>query len=184
MTDFDGDDSEKSALSRYRLLRQAPYIIALLLAIGGAAFSIVVRGPITFYWEFLAVAMCVICIVTEWPNAQDSRQRFRLIGGQVLHWAGALVAMNLMVLFHVQTLLPPQSASIVLLDLLALATFLAGVSFLSPSILFLGAAMAATVPAIAWLTQSLLFILLIVLVIFGIVIALWPVRKKAPAAGS
>lgn len=178
MTDIDEDETTRSWLSGYYILRRAPYILALILSIGGVAFSNVTQEPLRFYWEFLAVAMCAICIVTEWPNAPSSGPRFRLIGTQVLHWAAALVAMNLMMAFRVQTQLTPQATSMVLLNLLALSTFLAGVNFLSLPILFLGAAMALSVPAIAWLTQSLLLILLIVLLVGGIVIALWPARKK------
>jgi hypothetical protein len=56
-----------------------------------------------------------------------------------------------------RTMLPVPAISLVLLTLLALGAFLAGVSFLSPQICFLGLALALAVPAIAWLNRSALF---------------------------
>jgi len=54
-----------------------------------------------------------------------------------------------------------MASSLVLLMLLALGTFLAGINLLSVQICFLGLAMALAVPAIAWLKQSALFLLLV-----------------------
>src|SRR6516164_3180961 len=109
--------------------------------------------PLIGYWEFLAVAFGLMCIVTQWPKFPERSDRFRLIATQALHWGAVLVAMNIMVLFRVQSLLPAPAISLVLLTLLALGTFLAGVAFLSIQICFLGLAMALAVPAIAWLAQ-------------------------------
>jgi hypothetical protein len=97
---------------------------------------------------------------------------------QALHWAAVLVSMNIMVLSRVQSMFPAPAISLVLLTLLALGTFLAGVSFLSPQICFLGLAMALAVPAIAWLTQSFLFLVLIAVLLIGLGMAFWPGRAK------
>jgi hypothetical protein len=157
-----------------QLWRQAPYIVALVLAIFGVAYSNISHQPLIGYWEFLAVAIGLMCIVTQWQTISGQRDRFRLIGTQALHWAAVLVAMNIMVLFRVQSMLPAPAISLVLLTLLALGTFLAGVNFLSLQICFLGLAMALAVPAIAWLTQSFLFLILAGLLLVGLGVALWP----------
>jgi hypothetical protein len=65
-----------------------------------------------------------------------------------------------------------------LLTLLALGTFLAGVNFLSLQICFLGLAMGLAVPAIAWLTQSFLFLLLAFILIAGLGVAFWPSSRR------
>jgi hypothetical protein len=57
-------------------------------------------------------------------------------------------------LFRVQSMLPAPAVSLVLLTLLALGMFLAGVAFLSAQICFLGLATALAVPAIAWLCYA------------------------------
>ena len=120
------------------LLRQAPYLVALLLALAGVAYTNIARQALTGYWELLALAMAVMCVVTQWESASDRSSRFRLIGTQALHLAAVLLAMNIMVLNRVQSMLPAPALSLVLLTLLALGTFLAGVSILSLQICFLG----------------------------------------------
>jgi hypothetical protein len=183
MSEYDSADSTDMASAiRANLLRQAPYVIALILAIAGVAYSNFAHQPLTGYWEFLAVAIGVMCVVTRWDKASDRTARFHLIGTQTLHWAAVLVSMNIMVLFRVQSMLPAPAVSLVLLTLLALGTFLAGVAFLSLQICFLGAAMALAVPAIAWLTQSFLFLLLAAILFGGIALALWPARSGGAAA--
>lgn len=170
---IDSAVEQSGELTRF-LLRQVPYFVALFLALAGVAYSNVARRPLTGYWEFLALAMAIMCVVVEWENAPDRSSRFRLIGTQALHWVAVLVAMNIIVLDRVQSMMPEPALSLVLLTLLALGTFLAGVGFLSVQICFLGFAMALGVPAIAWLTQSFLFLVLALLLIVGIGIAVWP----------
>jgi len=68
------------------------------------------------------------------------------------------------------------------LMLLALGTFLAGVNLLSLQICFLGLAMAFAVPAIAWLKQSALFLVLAAVLLIGLGITFWPHRDKNDTA--
>ena len=77
---------------------------------------------------------------------------------QALHWLAVLVTMNIMLLSGVQQLLPTLATILVLLILLALGTFLAGVHLRSLQIGFLGLALALAVPAISWVKQSALFL--------------------------
>jgi hypothetical protein len=80
--------------------------------------------------------------------------------------------------------LPVPAISLVLLTLLALGAFLAGVSFLSPQICFLGLALALAVPAIAWLNRSALFLTLAAVLLIGLGIIFWPSRVGRQAAKS
>jgi hypothetical protein len=84
--------------------------------------------------------------------------------------------MNIVLLSRVQQMLPTPATSLVLLTLLALGTFLAGVNFLSLQICFLGLAMALAVPAIAWFKQFALFLFLAAIFLAGLAMAFWPRR--------
>ena len=68
------------------LWQQLPYIVALLLAIAGVAYTNVSHQPLTGYWEFLALAIGVVCVVTKWPETEGREARFRLIWTQAMHW--------------------------------------------------------------------------------------------------
>jgi hypothetical protein len=159
------------------LYRQLPYLVVLSLAIAGVAYTNISHQPLVGYWEFLALAMAVVCVVTEWARADDRQARFQLIVRQALHWGAILVAMNIMLLPGVQQLLPAPATSLVLLMLFALGTFLAGLSLSSVQICFLGVAMALAVPAIAWFKQFALFLLLGALLLIGLGLAFWPRSK-------
>ncbi|HEY1364026.1 MAG TPA: hypothetical protein VGF60_17430 [Xanthobacteraceae bacterium] len=159
------------------LHRQLPYIIVLALAVAGVAYTNISRQPLIGYWEFLTLAMAVLCVVTEWPKVADRSSRWRLILKHALHWGAILVAMNIMLLYGVQQLLPSPATSLVLLMLLALGTFLAGLNIRSLQICFLGLAMAFAVPAIAWFKQFALFFVLAAVVLIGLGLAFWPRRQ-------
>ena len=156
------------------LYRQLPYVVALVLAIVGVAYTNVSHQPLVGYWEFLALAMAVVCIVTEWPKAGDKQARVRLIWTQALHWVAILVTMNIMLLSGVQQLMPSPATSLVLLMLLALGTFLAGLNLLSLQLCFLGLALALAVPVISWLKQSALFFVLAAVLLIGLGMTFWP----------
>lgn len=169
------DDADLLSPSRMKwfLLKQLPYLIALMLTILGVAYTSVSRQPVVGYWQFMAVAMAVVCIGTGWLHDMSPQARFRMVWTQVLHWIAFSVAMLIVQLPEVQRMVSANATGLALLMLLALGTFVAGVH-VSWQICVLGIAMALFVPAIAWLQQSALFLLLGASVIGGIVITfLW-----------
>jgi hypothetical protein len=167
-------DPPRSANKASFVYRQLPYIIVLTLAIVGVAYTNISHEPLVGYWEFLALAMGAVCIVTEWPKVDDKHARLRLMWTQALHWGAILVTMNIMLLSGVQQLLPSPATSLVLLMLLALGTFLAGLNFLSLPLCFLGLALALAVPVISWLKQSALFFALAAVFVVGLGMTFWP----------
>ncbi len=171
--------STHSRMSRL-LWHQLPYIVALVLAVAGVAYTNASRQPLVGYWEFLALAIGVVCVVNKWPEVDGRKARWRLIWTQALHWGAVLITMNIMLVSGVQQLLPTPATSLILLTLLALGTFLAGVSLLSPQIAFLGVAMGAAVPAISWLKQSIIFFLLGAVLLIGLGITFWLRQDRDP----
>ena len=159
------------------LYRQLPYIVVLALAIAGVAYTNISHQPLVGYWEFLTLAMAAMCVITEWGKADDGDARSQLIWKQALTWGAVLVAMNIMLLAGVQQLMPAPATGLVLLMLLALGAFLAGLNLSSLPICFLGVAMALAVPAIAWLKQFALFLLLGAVLLVGLGLTFWPRRR-------
>ncbi|HUB65733.1 MAG TPA: hypothetical protein VL996_15020 [Methylocella sp.] len=151
-------------------LRELPYIIVLVLTLLGVAYTSISHQPLAGYWEFLALAMGVVCIGTGWLHSPTKEARFRMIWTQVLHWLAFLVAMNIVVLSDVQRLLTAPGTGLALLMLLALGTFVAGVH-IAWQICILGIIMALAVPAIAWLTSYALFLTLAAAALLGIAVA-------------
>jgi hypothetical protein len=160
------------------LQRKLSFVVLLVLAIVGVAYTNMSQQPLAGYWEFLALATGVVCVVTQWASANDKRARVRLMITQALHWGAILVTMNIVLLSGVQSVLPAPATGLVLLTLLALGTFLAGVNFFSLQLCFLGVAMAVAVPAIAWFKQSALFLLLAAMLVIGLGMTFWLRQEK------
>lgn len=80
------------------LWQQLPYAVALVLAVAGVAYTNVSHQPLVGYWEFLALAIGVVCVVTKWPETQGKEAQLRLIWTQALHWIAVLVTMNIMLM--------------------------------------------------------------------------------------
>jgi hypothetical protein len=150
-----------------------PYLVVLLLATLGVAYTSIARQPLYGYWEFLAVAIGVACVLIGWGKVEGRKARIRFAVTQALHWTAFLVAMTIVLLPSVNTFLNGPATGLALMLLLALGTFVAGIHVSVP-IAVLGVAMALTVPAIAWLKQSVLIIILIGLAVAALAMNFWP----------
>ncbi|HML08687.1 MAG TPA: hypothetical protein VK430_11240 [Xanthobacteraceae bacterium] len=155
------------------LVRELPFTLVLILTILGVAYTSLSKQPIIGYWEILAPIIGLACIVTGWHSATDQTGRVRLIGTQVLHWLAFLVVMNLILLPSVQRVFTANSTGLAIFTLLTLGTFTAGVHVLSWQICLLGLIMALGIPAIAWIENSALIVVLIVAGAVGIVAVFW-----------
>jgi len=177
LTPETADSPAKFNLVRF-LLRELPYLAVLALALFGVGYMNFTGQQLNGFWEFLAIAMGVVCVLTAWPEAQERETRLKLIGTQAAHWATILATMYLVLLPTFQRLMPVPATGMVLLMVLALGAFLAGINLLSLRICFLGAAMALSVPAIAWLKQAALLLLLVGVAVVGLAIVVWPLWRK------
>jgi len=153
-------------------LKELPYIVVLALTILGVAYTSVSHQSLIGYWEFLAVVVGLVCVTTGWLHIHDPKARFRMVWTQALHWLAFLAAMNIVLFANVQLTLTATATGLTLLMLLALGTFVAGVH-VSWQICVLGVIMGLLVPAIAWLTQSALLLVLILVALIGIAMTFW-----------
>lgn len=160
------------------LRARLPYLIVLILAIIGVAYTSMSGRPLYGYWEFLAIAIGLACIAIGWRQTTDKTERRRILVTQSLHWVAFMIAMGILLLPSVNTFLSGPATGLALMLLLALGTFVAGVH-ISWDIAILGIVLALTVPAMAWLKQSALMLVLIGLVIGGLVVVFKPHKGEA-----
>lgn len=162
--------------------REWPYILILALALVGVAYSSLTRTPITLYWIILAPLVGVICVVTRWRAAASREERIRLIWMQALHWLAVLAAIQLMFVAVVGRMMNSDATALETLTLLALGTFTAGVHIASWRICLVGLLLALGVPAIGWLEESTLMIVLVAAVLVALA-APFVFREKRKPAG-
>ena len=157
-TPADFEEAEQNSTAS-RLFKTLPYVVILLLTLAGVAYTSINRKPLIYYWDVVAVLTGVLCVVTGWSRV-GKEKRVRLIWTQALHWGAFLGAMNLLLYSDVQQMLNADSTGLATLLLLALGTFVAGVHTLSWQTGVLGVVMALSVPAIAWIEESALVLVL------------------------
>ena len=105
--------------TRAFLVREWPYLLVLILAIFGVAYTSFSKTPITTYWIVLAPFIGLICVITRWRDAENREQRLRLIWTQALHWAAVLVAMRLMFVADVSRMMNADASALAALTVLA-----------------------------------------------------------------
>jgi threonine/homoserine efflux transporter RhtA len=161
MTDPQSDNPAPDAWRfnpRAFLAREWPYLLMLILALFGVAYTSFSKTPMTMYWIALAPFIGVICVVTRWRDAENREQRLRLIWTQALHWGAVLLAMHLMFVADVSRMMNADGSALAALTVLALGTFTAGVHIGAWRICLVGIVLGVGVPAIAWLEQSALLL--------------------------
>jgi hypothetical protein len=154
-------------------LKELPYAVVLILTLLGVAYTSFTRRPTTGYWEFLVPVMGVVCIWSGWHHAHDKKAQLRLIWTQAVHWLAFFAAMNLLLLPSVQRMLNADATGLAILLLLALGTFVAGIHIPSLEVCILGFVMALFVPAIAWIEEAALIVLLGVVALLGAGAMFW-----------
>ncbi|HMO28630.1 hypothetical protein [Enterovirga sp.] len=161
-------------LDRGFWLRELPYLLLLIMTVGGVAYGAMTHKLLVVYWELTALAGCGVGIFSGWSKAAGRDQRLRLIWTQALHWGAFLAAMNLVFLPSVQAVADADATSLTVLLLLALGTFVAGVHTASWRMALNGIVMGLCVPAAAWLDQSALFVALVMMIVAAVAgLLLW-----------
>jgi hypothetical protein len=154
-------------------LKELPYVVVLVLTLLGVAYTSVTRRPMIVYWEFLVLVTAAACIWGGWRYAPDRKAKIRLIGSQALHWLAFFVAMNLVLLPSVQNMMNADATGLAILLLLALGTFVAGVHIPAWQVCVLGLVMGLFVPAIAWIEEAALIVLLALVALIGVGALFW-----------
>jgi len=175
MVDYEPDnDGLNESRSRFRsfLIRDWPYLLMLTLALFGAAFTSADRPVMTFYWIVLGPLFGVICVVAHWRDNDGPEAHLLLIRKQALHWAAVMFTMYLVFEANVKQMMNADASALMVLALMALGTFTAGIQTDSWRICLVGLVLGLAVPAVAWLEQSTLLLLLVaaVLIAFGLLL--------------
>ena len=169
------------------MAREFPYILLLVLAVVGIAYTSVSPDSSVAYWKVLAPVFAIVCIVSQWSRvAAGGGAKTRLIIVQLVHWGAFLFTILLVFLPGVQVTLSSVVSAQIILYLLALSTFLAGLHNVSWQLMAVGVLMALSVPAIAYLERSVLIGVVIAAAVVLVIVAYVFQRRRAgakPASG-
>ncbi len=96
--------------ARAILKNEWPYLLVLVFALFGVAYTSLSRSPMAIYWIVLAPVIGVICVVSRWREISGKDDRLRLLWTQALHWAAVLLAMHLMFVADVARMMNADGA--------------------------------------------------------------------------
>ena len=117
----------RNTLKRYLGPDGVIMILLVLLAIVG--IGITDFSPLLSHWYWLAMVVVtgIACIVMEWSRTREKGlSATSLVKNEVLIWLSVLVAVNLVYFLFHSGRLDSENTGLVILLILALATFLAG----------------------------------------------------------
>jgi hypothetical protein len=157
---------ERSAVIRW-LVRDIAYIAMLLLALIGVGF----RLPVS-YWLVLFPLFGIISAYEGRVRGVSLGEQIKSVMGIAAIWIAMLVAIYLLYSNGVQGMIDTNARSLVMVILLALGTFCAGVQARIWQICAIGVVLFLCVPGLGWLDQSFMFVTavtLILLVVGGLV---------------
>jgi hypothetical protein len=160
-----------------------PYLAMLAFAVFGVAYTSVSRQAMTIYWMILVPVFGLVCIWIVWRGSSE-RERWRAVASQALHWGAVMLAMYLAFVADMEKAMSAEASALVVLVVLALGTFTAGVHLRSWPISIVGTVLALGVPIFAWLEERTLLFALggIAMIAFVVLIALS--RNKHPISNS
>jgi len=120
------------------------------------------------YWLWMVPGFALAAIIMEWSHSvRKDRQDYHFIWQQALHWFAVYIALKVVfVLLHLGRL-PNDGASFVLMTIMSLATFLAGV-YINWRFLLLGIFIALATIFAAYLEAYVWVLIPIALAIIGI----------------
>lgn len=172
--------SERSAMTRW-LMHDIPFIAMLVLAFVGLVF----RFPVV-YWLMLTPVFAIISIVAGWRHFPTRSDRLRFVASVAAIWCAVLLSIYLLYSAGVQGVLTTNGASLVMMTLLALGTFVAGIQSRVWQICAVGGVLFLAAPGMGWIDQSPLLLLAITFAIIAAGAATWwfiEGGKGRPAAG-
>jgi hypothetical protein len=160
------------------LLIESPYILMLMMALGGIAYRGFVGHPILGYWVFLMPVFGVLCIVGGLRHTGSTKEVVDLVWMQALQWSAFLVGMYVLTLRPVRGTLDDNAAALLQLMMLALGTFVAGVSTRSWRVSVVGFVLLVAVPVVSWIEMSSTLIVLSLVTLLIVVGLLWMAEHR------
>jgi hypothetical protein len=155
------------------LLKDLPYAAMLGFALVGIVLTSFRGAAMYYYWMALAPVYALICIIAGWRKLDTGQARTRLVVTQALHWLAFVAAMWLMFRPEVRGVVNDNATSLTLLILLALGTFVAGVHANAWRISVVGVFLALALPAVAWIQDSSVLILVGALLLAVVAFGFW-----------
>jgi len=155
----------------HRLLGIYEIVIIVMIALSIIGIGITDFSPADSYkyWVAMVPIFCGACLILEWSRVRGKGFKWTtILRTQLLHWAGLLVAVRLVFEMLQKGRLDNENTGLVILLLLALSTFIAGIH-LGWRLCVVGGFLGAALVAATYLEEYVWLLLIIGLAVLAIV---------------
>jgi hypothetical protein len=163
---------KKGGLHRFLGIYEIVIFVLIALSIIGIAITDFSPAESYKYWVAMVPVFCGACLILEWSRARGKGFKWTsILRTQLLLWAGLLVAVRLVFEMLHKGRLDNENTGLVILLLLALSVFLAGIH-LGWRLCLVGGFLGAALVAATYLEEYVWILLIIGLVVLAIVFLL------------
>lgn len=162
----------------YILLVAAALVGIGYTSTGGPAAPGAGRPSVIMVWTFILPIYLLACVWHGWDGAAPRGAKLRLVVTQALHWLAFLAAMWVALRPELRGIMNDDGEGVMLLMLLAVGTFVAGVHAWSLPVCLTGVVLALAIPAIAWIEQTAVLLIVLALGAAALFGGLWLVWKR------
>jgi hypothetical protein len=164
--------TQKSLLKRLFGLYEIILIVLILLAIIGIGITDFSPADSHRYWFAMVPVFAGACLILEWSRARGKGQKWTtILRTQLLLWLGLLLAVRLVYLLLHTGRLDNENTGLIILLLLALTTFFAGIH-LGWRLFIVGIFLGLALIGATYLEEFVWIFLIIALVVVAIFILL------------
>jgi len=169
--------TQKSLLKRLFGIYEITLIVLILLSIIGIGITDFSPADSHRYWFAMVPVFAGACLILEWSRARGKGQKWTaIVGAQLLLWLGLLLAVRLVYLLLHTGRLDNENTGLIILLLLALTTFFAGIH-LGWRLFIVGIFLGVALIGAAYLEEFVWIFLIIAIVVVAIFL-LWKYFTK------
>lgn len=164
--------AQKSLLKRLFGLYEIILIVLILLAIIGIGITDFSPADGHRYWFAMVPVFAGACLMLEWSRARGKGQKWTtILRSQLLLWLGALLAVRLVYLLLHTGRLDNENTGLIILLVLALTTFFAGIH-LGWRLFIVGIFLGVALIGAAYMEEFVWIFLIIAIVVIAILLLL------------
>lgn len=173
------DHNDRSLSKRHIGTFEILVCVLISLSIIGIIITDYFAGYSRQYWIAMIVIFACTCLILEWTHARKEGQKWTtIVRNQLMLWGGLLGAIWIVFLLQQNRELDNESTGLIILLLLALATYFAGIN-LGLRLMVLGIFLGLAVIGAAYLEKFALIFLMLGIVLIGATI-LWKYQHREP----
>ncbi|MCI5052668.1 MAG: hypothetical protein MRY21_05990 [Simkaniaceae bacterium] len=148
----------------------------LVLSFLGLVVADVKTDGAWVYWRWMVPIFAVLCLWLSWYLRRKGHSLSIVkVYHEVLHWVGLIVSVYLVTLFVEIGVMNRLDASLVVITMLALTTFLAGI-YIEVTYVVVGIILGLFAAGAAF-AEAYLYTVMLPVLIFGIILVTWVVHR-------